>query len=238
MKTNDKKTIIERAKMGLGISSDSEFAAILNINKSTLSNWKARNTIDYDVLFSKCEKINMNWLLTGEGKMLKDEIQLANPHVEENFKLQTDRVVELQSVPLYELDATAGLVSLFNDSIRQVPINHLQIPDLPPCSGAVYVRGDSMYPLLKSGDIVCYKEVSKDYKNILWGEMYLLSFIMDNESYITIKYIQKPENKEAEKNQFVCLVSHNPYHSPKDIPFSSINALALVKASIRFNTMG
>ena len=85
---------------------------------------------------------------------------------------------------------------------------------------------------------MCYKEVSKDYKNILWGEMYLLSFIMDNESYITIKYIQKPENKEAEKNQFVCLVSHNPYHSPKDIPFSSINALALVKASIRFNTMG
>lgn len=238
MKTNDKKTIIERAKMGLGISSDSEFAAILNINKSTLSNWKARNTIDYDVLFSKCEKINMNWLLTGEGKMLKDEIQLATPHVEENFKLQTDRVVGLQSVPLYDLDATAGLVSLFNDSIRQVPINHLQIPDLPPCSGAVYVRGDSMYPLLKSGDIVCYKEVSKDYKNILWGEMYLLSFIMDNESYITIKYIQKPENKEAEKNQFVCLVSHNPYHSPKDIPFSSINALALVKASIRFNTMG
>ena len=156
MKTNDKKTIIERAKMGLGISSDSEFAAILNINKSTLSNWKARNTIDYDVLFSKCEKINMNWLLTGEGKMLKDEIQLATPHVEENFKLQTDRVVGLQSVPLYDLDATAGLVSLFNDSIRQVPINHLQIPDLPPCSGAVYVRGDSMYPLLKSGDIVCY----------------------------------------------------------------------------------
>lgn len=233
MKTNDKKTIIERAKMGLGISSDSEFAAILNINKSTLSNWKARNTIDYDVLFSKCEKINMNWLLTGEGKMLKDEIQLATPHVEENFKLQTDRVVGLQSVPLYDLDATAGLVSLFNDSIRQVPINHLQIPDLPPCSGAVYVRGDSMYPLLKSGDIVCYKEVSKDYKNILWGEMYLLSFILEGESYITIKYLQK-----SEQEGMVCLVSHNQYHSPKDIPAKSITALALVKASVRFNTMG
>lgn len=201
------------------------------------------NKSDIQAKWIKCIVENyplysIDWLITGEGAMLKDEIQLANPHVEENFKLQTDRVVELQSVPLYELDATAGLVSLFNDSIRQVPINHLQIPDLPPCSGAVYVRGDSMYPLLKSGDIVCYKEVSKDYKNILWGEMYLLSFIMDNESYITIKYIQKPENKEAEKNQFVCLVSHNPYHSPKDIPFSSINALALVKASIRFNTMG
>ena len=233
MKTNDKKTIIERAKMGLGISSDSEFAAILNINKSTLSNWKARNTIDYDVLFSKCEKINMNWLLTGEGAMLKDEIQLATPQIEENFKLQTDRIVELQSVPLYELDATAGLVSLFNDSIRHVPINHLQIPDLPPCSGAVYVRGDSMYPLLKSGDIVCYKEVSTDYKSILWGEMYLLSFILEGESYITIKYLQK-----SDQEGMVCLVSHNQYHSPKDIPASAITALALVKASVRFNTMG
>ena len=160
---------------------------------------------------------SLNWLISGNGPMLKETTQLATPQIEEKFPLRTDRVVELQSVPLYELDAAAGLVSLFDDSIRQVPINHLQIPDLPPCSGAVYVRGDSMYPLL----------------NILWGEMYLLSFNIDGESYISIKYIQK-----SELEGMICLVSHNPYHSPKDIPASSITALALVKASVRFNTMG
>ena len=97
----------------------------------------------------------------------------------------------------------------------------------------LYVRGDSMYPLLKSGDIVLYKEIPNGVQSILWGEMYLLSFTLDGEDYITIKYIQKGDDERT-----VRLVSHNPHHSPKDIPADSIRALALVKASVRFNTMG
>ena len=170
-----------------------------------------------------------------------EDRQLAIPAIKEQFSLRTDRTIGMQSVPLYELDATAGLVALFDGTTRQVPVSHLQIPDLPPCDGALYVRGDSMYPLLKSGDIVLYKEIpytaSKEIpytaSSILWGEMYLLSFTLDGENYITIKYIQR-----ADDDRFVRLVSHNPHHSPKEIPADSIRALALVKASVRFNTMG
>ena len=90
-----------------------------------------------------------------------------------------------------------------------------------------------MYPLLKSGDIVLYKEIPSRAEGILWGEMYLLSFVIDGKSYTTIKYIQKADNE-----RYVRLVNHNPQHSPKEIPANSIQALALVKASIRFNTMG
>ncbi len=174
------------------------------------------------------------WLLSGKGEMLRNEVtQMAAPTIQAEFSLRTDRPIELQNIPLYELDATAGLVALFADQSRRTPISHIQIPDLPPCDGAVYVRGDSMYPLLKSGDIVLYKEIHNGSSGILWGEMYLLSFNIDGESYITIKYIQK-----ADDDRFVRLVSHNPHHSPKDIPADSIQALALIKASIRFNTMG
>ena len=174
------------------------------------------------------------WLLAGRGPMLRSQdVQLATPSVQEQFSLRTDRTIGMQSVPLYELDATAGLVALFDGTIRQVPVSHLQIPDLPPCDGALYVRGDSMYPLLKSGDIVLYKEIPYTASSILWGEMYLLSFTLDGEDYITIKYIQR-----ADDDRFVRLVSHNPNHSPKEIPADSIHALALVKASVRFNTMG
>ena len=177
---------------------------------------------------------SVEWLMSGRGNMLKDEVsQSASPTIQSQFTLRTDRSVDVQSVPLYELDATAGLVALFADQTRRTPICHIQIPDLPPCDGAVYVRGDSMYPLLKSGDIVLYKELPNGANGILWGEMYLLSFNIDGESYITIKYIQK-----ADDDRFVRLVSHNPHHSPKDIPADSIQALALIKASIRFNTMG
>ncbi|HAO05562.1 MAG TPA: peptidase S24, partial [Chryseobacterium sp.] len=35
----------------------------------------------------------------------------------------------------------------------------------------------------------------------------------------------------------VKLVSQNPYHQPKDFKIKDITAIALVKASVRFNTM-
>lgn len=190
----------------------------------------------YDVLEKICANANISgdWLLSGKGPMLRnEEIQLAAPSVQERFPLRTDRKIALQSVPLYELDAAAGLVALFENTTCSIPISHLQIPDLPPCDGAIYVRGDSMYPLLKSGDIVLYKEIHNDADSILWGEMYLLSFLIEGDSYIAIKYIQK-----ADDDRFVRLVSHNPHHSAKDIPVKSIQALALVKASVRFNTIG
>lgn len=152
--------------------------------------------------------------------------------VNERFALRTDRVVERQDVPLYELDATAGLVSLFDQHTRQVPVAHLRIPNLPPCDGAIYVRGDSMYPLLKSGDLVLYKEV-EGVDSILWGEMYLLSFDIDGEQFITIKYIQR-----ADEEGYLRLVSHNPHHAPKDVRKESVRALAIVKASVRYCTMG
>ena len=190
----------------------------------------------FDVLVKVCANahVSAEWLLTGKGQMLAvTETQIATPKVVDQFPLKTDHPIHTpQSVPLYELDAVAGLSSLFDTCTRHIPVNHLHIPDLPPCDGALYVRGDSMYPLLKSGDIVLYKEV-RSPENILWGEMYLLSFNLAGEQYISIKYIQK-----ADTPGLVRLVSHNPHHAPKDIPLDSINALALVKASVRFNTMG
>lgn len=207
------------------------FANMLGMKPQSINSWLIRNTFDIDLVYSKCDGVSAEWLLTGQGPMLREnDTQLATPSVQTRFPLRTDRMVDMQSVPLYELDATAGLTALFET--RQVPVSHIQIPNLPPCDGALYVRGDSMYPLLKSGDIVLYKEVH-DNANILYGEMYLLSFTIDGDDYVTIKYLQK-----ADEEGFVRLVSYNPHHSPKDIPVDSIRALALVKASVRFNTMG
>ncbi|MNE83657.1 hypothetical protein D3C80_1804910 [compost metagenome] len=89
-----------------------------------------------------------------------------------------------------------------------------------------------MYPLLKSGDIVLYKEINDIRNEIFWGEMYLLSIDMSGEEYITVKYIQK-----SERDGFVKLVSQNKHHQDKDVEMSKIKALALVKASIRINAM-
>jgi phage repressor protein C with HTH and peptisase S24 domain len=173
--------------------------------------------------------INPIWLITGRGEMLTNNLQLAEPAA--TYTRKGDRRIELQSVPLYNTNAAAGLTKTFSDSPNVM--DYISIPNLPKCDGAIYITGDSMYPLLKSGDIVAYKRIKDITNGILWGEMYLVSFMIDDEDYTLVKYIQKSELG----NDFVKLVSQNQHHQPKDIPFKNITALALVKASIRFNSM-
>jgi hypothetical protein len=54
-----------------------DFADKLGVGGNTISTWKARNTIDYDLVFAKCENLNAEWLLTGEGEMIKGELPQA-----------------------------------------------------------------------------------------------------------------------------------------------------------------
>ena len=210
---------------------NSEFARIIGTSEANIRNYIAGTQPRFEVLRAIAENfdIDCQWLLTGKGKMLANE---ENYVVANDFRLKTDRCMDTQVVPLYDLEATAGLVSLFLDTHDRIPVDYISIPDLPSCDGAVYVRGDSMYPLLKSGDIVLYKQVTDMQYGIFWGEMYLIAFSVDGEEYVAIKYVQK-----SDREGYIRLVSYNTHHSPQDIPLDRVRAMALVKASIRYNTM-
>ncbi len=169
--------------------------------------------------------VNPDWLEYGTGEMFNAKPELHS------FSHRTDTSLPLQSVPLYSIEGTAGLVPLFNNQQEFKPVHFIHLPHLPTCDGAIYIAGDSMYPLLKSGDIVLYKQL-QNIDDIFWGDMYLLSIDIDGEEYITVKYIQK-----ADKEGFVKLVSQNPHHADKDVAIDRIRAIALVKASIRMNSM-
>lgn len=170
--------------------------------------------------------INIEWLDTGKGRMF-----LAEPDLTA-YTHRTDNTVPLQSVPLYSMEGTAGLAPIFSSSDEVKPINFIHIPNLPKCDGAIYIVGDSMYPLLKSGDIVLYKQIN-DIRDIFWGDMYLLSLDLDGEEYITVKYVQKSEHEG-----YVKLVSQNQHHADKEVSIERIRAIALIKASIRMHTIG
>ncbi len=169
--------------------------------------------------------VNAMWLETGRGPMFNEH------RPQEVFLRSTDRMMPMQSVPLYNIEGTAGLVPLFLEQQHVEPVDYIHIPNLPRCDGAIYVVGDSMYPLLKSGDIVLYKQLHS-IEDVFWGDMYLLSIDIDGEEYVTVKYLQK-----SDKPGYVRLVSQNPHHADKDVPVEKIRALAFVKASIRMNSM-
>ena len=67
----DKSLILNRIKLYYGFKTDAQFAKFLGIKPNSLSNWYSRNTMDYELVFSKCDDIDANWLFTGEGEMLK-----------------------------------------------------------------------------------------------------------------------------------------------------------------------
>ena len=182
--------------------------------------------------YSKFPEINPEWLLTGEGEMLK-----GSNGYEIDKTLHTPKIAEPQShygntIPLYDhFDATAGVVEVFTDNPQSIPIDHITIPNLPKCDGALHIRGDSMYPLLKSGDIVAYKVIHNMY-NIIWGEMYLIYVSHEGDDYFFCKFLKKSSNKG-----YAEFISHNQHHQTVEFPLESIKALAIVKASIRFNTL-
>jgi len=68
MKTFSSDDILNRLKSALAASTDKELADLLGIKKATLSNWRTRNSIDFPLVFSFCEHINIDWLITGRGE--------------------------------------------------------------------------------------------------------------------------------------------------------------------------
>ena len=206
-----------------------QLAQRLGIGKAALSmieTGKARLSARNRNILVQDFNANPDWLETGEGKMFNAEPNLTPLHI------HSDRARPLQSVPLYSIEGTAGLVPLFAEEKEFEPVNYIHIPNLPKCDGAIYVVGDSMYPLLKSGDIILYKQLS-DVRDVFWGDMYLLSIDIDGEEYITVKYVQKSDH-----DGYVRLVSQNQHHADKEVAINRIRAIALVKASIRMHTIG
>lgn len=175
--------------------------------------------------------INHEWLLTGNGPMLKNNTPVVDKKEEKAYTSlvnpKTKEVLcDISSFPLYSIDASAGLNKLFIGDSEM--LGQISIPNAPRCDGAVYVIGDSMYPLLKSGDIIAYRQVY-NLDSIIYGEIYLIQLENDGDISIVVKYVKRSEKGD----DYIKLVSYNKEHDPKDVPVSWVRAIARVTLTIR-----
>lgn len=65
--------VLERLMTVFAVESDSELARKLDVNRQTLGSWRSRQSIPYAlcVSVSEAEGISLDWLLKGEGAMLR-----------------------------------------------------------------------------------------------------------------------------------------------------------------------
>lgn len=229
-----KKLKLAREELGLN---QTQLAKALSVSQRDISKMEAGEKKFIPKLyieFLQEQGYDINTLFNDEATLKKINVgaKIA-AEAKAEYLTRSDQRQKNQLIPLYSLEATAGLVELFSHFNEYTPLDYLSIPNLPKCDGSIYVRGDSMYPLLKSGDIVVFKKVHDIPFGIIWGEMYIVSIDLEGEEFIAIKYIQKSEHGD----KHVKLVSQNEHHQPKDIPINKIRALAMVKASVRINSM-
>ncbi|WP_410221895.1 helix-turn-helix domain-containing protein [Pedobacter sp.] len=217
----DNRLILNEIKYYYKFKSDAEFARFLGIAPNTLSNWYSRNTLDYELVITKCEDINANWLLTGKGDMLL---------IQDTMLKEPDPVYERQKpkhfIPLIPIEAMAGYGN------GEIQVNEADItegyviPDFDE-KGVKYlirVSGSSMYPKYSNGDLLGCKPIT-DLSFFQWGKCYVL----DTDQGPLVKRIF-----EAPEPDMLLCVSENSERYPSfKIPRKSIYRTAIIVGVLR-----
>ena len=196
-----------------------QFANKLGISPQGLSTWLSRDMYDIELLYSKCENVSAEWLLTGDGPMLIDEFFSQETQVPESDK---------KLIPFFDDITTIGG---HNDSVSLMDISQNHVSEwidagdwFPEATAAIRHYGDSMieYP---SGSILALKRVH-DKRLIINGRNY----VIETTEFRVTKQLQD------DGGDYIIAYSSNretypdgrQIHSPIRIPKDTIRSIDLV----------
>ena len=186
-------------------------------NGAFASQYKNNGSIGSDKIeniLQSYPEINVIWLLTGEGEMLKEEEILPVAIHTNNPK---------KGIPLIPVEAMAGIAN-GEVSVLEMDCERYIIPMFKDADYLIMVKGDSMYPRYSSGDVVACKKLPLSDLFFQWNKPY----VIDTEQGGLIKKVCKSTKKNCIK-----LVSENPEYEPFDLHKSQIYAIALVIGTVR-----
>lgn len=159
--------------------------------------------------------LNTGWLMTGEGSMLRESLapQSASPpapapggHVIKYFA---------------NVDGAMGGVQ-FLDNPDEASAD-IVIPGFSDCQFAINAYGDSMSPLIRSGQIIVLSEWRERF--IDWGEIYL---VVTRSGYRTVKRVFPATSED----RVVCRSENEQAHPPFEVEKEDIVRLFIVKGWI------
>jgi SOS-response transcriptional repressor LexA len=208
--------ILERIKQYIDYKSISVAAFEKSIGMSNASFGKclkkggAIGTDKLENILSIYPDISPNWLLTGNGDMLRNTTELTPTK-------------DGTGIPLIPVEAMAGCFTGSQTVLLQ-ECDHYVVPAFKNADFLIYVRGDSMQPRYYSGDMVACKMLSPTDLFFQWGKVYVL----DTDQGALIKKVEQGTDDET-----ITLVSENENYKPFQIPRRAIYHIAIVMGLIR-----
>ena len=198
-------------------------------NESSIGSDKLSKIID------TYSSIDIEWLLTGKGDMLKNETTLPAQNAtcavssvgKETREISTSQLKKTDNstkgIPLIPLHAMAGVLR-GEISVLEYECEQYVVPAFKGADFLIPVKGNSMFPTYQSGDIVACQRTPMSSVFFQWNKPYVL----DTAQGAIIKRIRPGVDDEH-----VQIVSDNTDYFPFYLHKSEIYAVALVIGIIR-----
>jgi len=184
-------------------------------------------------------EVNAEWLLTGQGNMLKTKCTSEKPtsidkpiskdkvtkNVSNNQETTVKKIPEgsHEGIPLIPFSAMAGALT-GELTAMEYECERYVVPAFKGADFLMSVKGNSMTPTYLSGDIVACQRVPLTDLFFQWNKPYVL----DTAQGALIKRI-----KPGTDTEHIRIISDNTEYDPYELPISAIHAVALVIGIIR-----
>ncbi len=176
------------------------------------------NSTAIENILSEVPDINLRWLITGEGEMLKLGKLTDRPTT------AIQQTSTQLGVPLVSIEAAAG----FGSRSFCINENDIQeryfVPDFNGIDFMIRVKGSSMYPKYSSGDIIACR-ILHDSKFIQWNKCHVVA---TKEQGILVKRLKKGTTENC-----LIAISDNKEYDPFEIPTDEITGIGLIIGVIR-----
>lgn len=214
-------TINERVKEIISYYSlnTNSFSKKIGVTTSTVSSMLEKGTKpSYETvnkLIVAFPSISLDWLLKGEGKMIDQDVS------------KPEDVNVNNGVPYYDVDFTAGFLSIENNS-QSLPDSYISHPFFKGCDYVVRASGQSMAKVISHGDAIGLVKVNNWIDFFPYGEIYA---IVTNDGFRMIKVVTKGEDSDHYTLISKPTDSKKEEFPPQQIKKNSIQYIFKVQAS-------
>lgn len=227
----DKRLILKKIQQYYKFTKDVDFADFLGVKSNVLSNWYARGAFDYDLVITKCDEIDANWIFSnGIGEMLKKDKSDVT-----NFKSVLPSIVTVdthkrENVVLVPVKAQAGYLLGYGDSKFISTLPAYRLPNLDGGTFRMFqVEGYSMYPTLPKNSYVVGRWVENWQNEIKDNRIYVI--VSRDEGVIVKRVI----NRIEKYSNLMCKSDNRAQYPTINVDPNSIAEVWEVKLHLNFD---